>query len=279
MKNLTSRWINFYPCRLFSAQKTTQALHIVSSKFLFKTQLLDVAAAFEDYLAHDNDGRPFVLIGHSQGSGMLLQLLKDRIDGTPLQDRMLSAMLTGTNVAVPKGKTVGGDLKSIPLCQSDDQTGCIIAYVSFRADAPPPAQTLFGRVRGGDGTTEVACTNPAALGSSDDVELDAYLGADGAGASSPPQMPWLGGDPVVETPFVKVPGLLTGTCESNEAGNYLAVTVHADPDDPRTDTISGDVAPGGDPLPGWGLHLIDVNVVQGDLIGLVESQAAAHKAD
>ena len=35
----------------------------------------DVRAAFQDYLKHDNHGRPFVLIGHSQGAFVLRKLV------------------------------------------------------------------------------------------------------------------------------------------------------------------------------------------------------------
>lgn len=37
----------------------------------------DVKDAFQYYMAHHNQGRPFFLMGHSQGSQMLIELLKD----------------------------------------------------------------------------------------------------------------------------------------------------------------------------------------------------------
>ena len=57
--------------------------------------------------------------------------------------------------------------------------------------------------------------------------------------------------------------------------HYLAVTVNADPADPRTDTIAGDVVQNGVIAKDWGLHLIDVNLAMGDISRLVESQGAA----
>src|SRR4051812_1761024 len=53
----------------------------------------DVRAAWRDFLAHRNAGRPFVLIGHSQGSIHLLKLLAEEIEGKPVARRMLSAIL------------------------------------------------------------------------------------------------------------------------------------------------------------------------------------------
>ena len=45
----------------------------------------DVLDAWNYYLEHDNQGRGVVLIGHSQGSGVLTQLIKNEIDGKPVQ--------------------------------------------------------------------------------------------------------------------------------------------------------------------------------------------------
>src|SRR5262245_22336862 len=68
----------------------------------------DVADAWRFYLEHDNGGRGVVLVGHSQGSGVLMQLIREEIDGEPVQARVLSALLMGANVAVPRGQDVGG---------------------------------------------------------------------------------------------------------------------------------------------------------------------------
>lgn len=234
----------------------------------------DVRAAFKRYMTSDNRGRPFVLVGHSQGSRMLNQLIKDEIDGKPVQKQMLSAMLIGFNTLVPEGKDVGGDFKAVPLCRSDSQTGCVISYVSFRNDSPPPANSRFGKTVTAGMT--VACTNPAALGGGR-VNLDSYMGTKGAGNSSSPAGSWATGAEI-STPFVKVPGLLSGECVNDANGSYLAITTNADPADPRTDSIVGDVVAGGMTLKDWGLHLVDVSVAQGDLIRLVGTQEKAYFA-
>jgi hypothetical protein len=75
---------------------------------------------------------------------------------------------------------------------------------------------------------------------------------------------------------VSVPGLLTAECVSNEKGSYLAVTVHGNPADPRTDDIVGDVMTGGQLQADWGLHLIDVNLAMGNLIDIVRQQSKAY---
>jgi len=76
---------------------------------------------------------------------------------------------------------------------------------------------------------------------------------------------------------VSVPGLLTAKCASNEnASGYLEVTVHGDPADPRVDDIVGDIGVAPNVLANWGLHLIDVNLVMGNLLDIVSQQAKAY---
>ena len=238
----------------------------------FKLAYEDVRASFKYYLASINKGRPFVLVGHSQGSRMLTQLVKDEIDGKPVQKQLLSAMLIGSNVLVPAGKDVGGDFKSVPLCRSDNQTGCAITYVSFRAESPPPANSRFARTN--EAGMAVACTNPAKLGGGKAI-ADGWLGAEGSGASGAPANPWAKGARI-NTAFVRTPGLFSSECVSSGGSNYLAITTNAVPSDARTDSITGDVMAGGMILKDWGLHLLDVSLLQGDLLRLVNSQEAAH---
>ena len=76
-----------------------------------------------------------------------------------------------------------------------------------------------------------------------------------------------------------MPGLLSGQCVNSGGANYLAVTTRANPADPRTDSIGGDVTFAGLTLQDWGLHLLDMNLVQDDLIALVGSQSAAYAAE
>jgi hypothetical protein len=233
----------------------------------------DVLDAWNYYLKHDNNGRGVVLIGHSQGSGVLTQLIRNEIDGKPIQSQLVSALLIGSNVAVPKGKDVGGAFKNIPLCRSTDQTGCVVSYASFRSNVPPPSNSLFGRVPGQDMTA--ACVNPAAL-KGGKAELHSYLSNTPAAATMPEPLPWVNPPKKIDTPFVSTPGLLTGECVERDGFSYLSVHVNADPNDPRTDDITGDVVRNGQVAAEWGLHLIDMNVAMGNLVSLVGSQAKAY---
>jgi DUF3089 family protein len=237
----------------------------------------DVKDAWNYYLQHDNKGRGFVLVAHSQGSFILNRLIREEIDGKPVQSRMLSAILLGTTIAVPKGKDVGGSFQHVPLCRSASQVGCVITYASFRSTIAPPANTLFGKVP--DANMVAACTNPAALGGGSG-ELHAYLDVGGRTiTSTTPPKPWVTPEQKIETPWVSVPGLLTATCTSNDnASGYLEVTVHGDPNDPRVDDIGGDIGVGPNVLANWGLHLVDVNLAMGNLLDIVAQQTKTYAA-
>jgi hypothetical protein len=234
----------------------------------------DVVDAWNYYLENHNDGRGVILIGHSQGAGVLSRLIINEIEGNDVQSRIISAMLLGATAQVPDGNVVGGTFKHMPVCESGDQTGCIVSYVSFRSDVPPPATSLFGR--NGQGSTAI-CTNPAYLANGHN-QLNAHLSnATAEGFASNAQSPWVAGNSSINTPFVSVPGLLTAECINNGQFSYLEITVNADPSDPRTDTISGDVMNAdGSINAGWGLHLIDVNAAMGDLVTLAGRQARAY---
>ena len=237
----------------------------------------DVADAWNYYLTHENKGRGVVLIGHSQGAGLLTELIAKQIDGKPAQNQLVSALLLGTNLPVLKGQDVG-TFKSIPLCKSPSQTGCAVAYVSFRETSPPPKGSRFGVPREPDPAMQAACVNPAALGGGAG-ELHAYLSSGAmiaAESAAPPA--WTKDAAKVTTPFVSVPGLLTGQCVSKDGFDYLSVRINADPNDPRTDDIAGDVKVGPIVLKDWGLHLIDVNLAMGDLVDLVGTQSQAYLA-
>ncbi|MDB5456398.1 MAG: hypothetical protein JWP92_1983, partial [Caulobacter sp.] len=215
--------------------------------------------------------RGVVLIGHSQGSIILLRLLKEEIDGKPIQKQLVSALVLGWNTPVdPVARTYG----SIPLCAATGQTGCIVAYTSFRADAPPTPASAFGHVQEA-GKVE-ACVNPAALGGGS-APLRGYFGARSIAPNNPQPRIWAKGLSI-DTPFVAVPGLVSAECVSQGGLTYLAITVHGDPADPRVDDIPGDLMVLGTRVRDWGLHLVDVNLAMGDLVGLVGEQSKAYGA-
>jgi hypothetical protein len=212
-------------------------------------------------------------MGHSQGAGHLNRLLAEEVDDEPaLRDRLVAAYIIGSSVAVPEGEVVGGDFANVPLCEAADQVGCVVTYASFRASAPPPDNSRFGRPRDGEGVA--GCVNPASP-EGGPAALNGYTQvAPPEGSLSPYDHATGFQDPTaapeITTPFISAPGLVEAECRSERGFNYLALTVNGDPADPRVDDIPGDLTPD------WGMHLVDVNVAMGDIVDLVARQSAAY---
>jgi hypothetical protein len=108
------------------------------------TAYADVRAAFDHYLREWNDGRPFIIAAHSQGTIHAARLIQDRIDGQPRQDQLVAAYLVG--IAVPRAA-----FETIPLCTGPAQTGCFVSWRTVRDDFEPPARK---------DSTDIAVVNP-----------------------------------------------------------------------------------------------------------------------
>ncbi len=248
----------------------------------------DVVDAWRTYMANDNRGRGVVLIGHSQGSAMLSRLIAEEIDpNDDVRALLVSAYLAGWSVTVPAGEDVGAQFENVGVCKSDTQVGCVVSWASFRASSPPPANSFFGGPVAGSTAErgeqperqDAVCANPADLAggvNGEMVELDSYFPANreasilGDLGLSTTAAGWLDSSAgQITTPFVAVPGLVKGRCVREGGFSYLAVEPQPDPG-PRADDIPGDLTPE------WGLHLIDVNLVMGDVVDLVARQAKAY---
>lgn len=235
----------------------------------------DVADAWAAYRA-EHPERPVILIGHSQGASHLRELIRAEIDGdAAARAQLVAAYLIGSSVTVPPDAAVGGSFQNIPLCTAADQPGCVVSYATYRASDPPGDDALFGGR--GRGDLRSACVNPAALvGDPDALDSIFPRAISGFYASLIDGMPSPWADPEahppVPTPHFSVPGLIAGRCVAQGAHDYLSITLHGDPMDPRVDDVVGDFAPG------WGLHLIDMHLVAGDLERLARQQIAAYLA-
>jgi len=235
----------------------------------------DVVDAFKQYIANDNGGRGFILLGHSQGSGHLTRLIQEEVEQKPaLAKRMIAAYLLGTTVAVPEGKDVGGTFQSTPLCNAADQTGCLVTYSSWRDRDPPEADAKFADTH--DPSTVAGCVNPAAL-SGGKATLTPYFPGEVAGVfvvalgeGSSPYADPAAHDPIA-TPYFTMPDFVQAECVDRGEYQYLEISVMADPDDPRADDFNGDFRG----VTGWGLHLVDVSLSLGNLIDLARTQGAA----
>jgi hypothetical protein len=234
-----------------------------------------VLDAWKYYLAHYNHGRPFVLIGHSQGAFVLRKLIAQQIDpNATLRSRMLSAILFGGSVVVKTGSLVGGSFKNIPGCTSTTELGCVVSWSSY--PGPPPPRAVFGdtiwsptdvlrAVPPGDA---ILCTNPAALGG-------------GAGTLEPVFPVSFPAGNGVWLPSVEVPGKAGATawfeyddsysaqCMQSNGNNFLEVTpLNGAMPFMSTGTLS----------PLWGLHPLDANLALGNIVSLIASETTAYLA-
>lgn len=122
---LLSGTLNFYSpyyrqCSLqtFTNDSTTEARMPIPME--------DVRRAFEYYITHLNNGRPFILAGFSQGANILLKLLQEMDDAT--YSRMVAAYAIGSTITQ---QMVDGCPKIKPAQEAED-IGVTICYNSVR---------------------------------------------------------------------------------------------------------------------------------------------------
>lgn len=221
----------------------------------FAVAYADVLDAFKTYMATWNGDRPLVVLGHSQGSHHLIRLLQEEFDDSAaMRGQLVSALLVGPTgrLRVPPGEVVGGTFDNIPLCTSATETGCAVGFDSYAATEPPR------RVDPADDGTVRACVNPTELVDGDDRLEAGYFGVSVPG---------------VQTATEVIPDHYTATCSETDEGQvYLSIAAAPAPGDTRDIDHIGATAEDADSL-----HTADYNFSLGDLLLLVESQAAAYQ--
>ncbi|HJS55050.1 MAG TPA: DUF3089 domain-containing protein [Chitinophagaceae bacterium] len=116
-----------------------------NSQPYFDTAYADVKKAFQYYLAYWNQGRPFFVASHSQGSQHAARLIRELVEGKDLEKKLITAYVIG----MPPVKT--GKL-NIPVCRDSTQTGCYIAWNAFTEEFRQQFNFL--------GKTELETVNP-----------------------------------------------------------------------------------------------------------------------
>lgn len=105
----------------------------------------DVVRAFDFYLANYNQGRPFVLAGHSQGAGLAERLLKERVRNPEIRPKFVVAYLVGATIDSNK-------ISSFLPCENESQTNCYVSWNTFGSGGKP---ILFP-----EKFTKSVCINP-----------------------------------------------------------------------------------------------------------------------
>lgn len=117
----------------FYRQVSIAVLSLSKKEFevYFSIAYNDVKSAFLYYLQNNNNGRPFILAGHSQGSEIVLKLMKDLFDDKELMKQLVASYIIGYSVT-------NKDLEENPwlkIAQSADDLGVIITYNTQSKDA------------------------------------------------------------------------------------------------------------------------------------------------
>ncbi len=109
---------------------------------IFRTGYSDVERAFDYYIEHLNPDRPFLLAGHSQGSMVVIELMRRRMEDPQLQKRLVAAYAIGYTVKKD-------DLEQYPqmkLARGETDTGVIITYNTQGPEAEGSPVLLDGAV-------------------------------------------------------------------------------------------------------------------------------------
>nr|WP_321260369.1 DUF3089 domain-containing protein [uncultured Pseudodesulfovibrio sp.] len=101
----------------------------------------DVWQAFTYYLKNFNQGRPFILAGHSQGSDILVELLIKHWGQLGIENKLVAAYIIGWSIT--KGDLINNP--ALKMCEDSTQTGCFISYNSVA----PGKQSVAPTIRSG----------------------------------------------------------------------------------------------------------------------------------
>ena len=98
----------------------------------------DVERAFDYFIEHHNQGRPFILAGHSQGSVHVRTLLQTRITGTKLRERLVATYPIGFSI---DREAMAKAVPDVPVCESAEQIGCAVTWNAVGPEAMKFADT------------------------------------------------------------------------------------------------------------------------------------------
>ena len=157
-------------CRIYAPRYRQATLYSFmddsgSGKAALELAYQDVERAFDYFLEHYSQGRPFILASHSQGSLHLRRLLEKRITGTPLRERMVAAYPIGFSI---DKAALAAAVPDVPVCESAEQLGCLVTW-----NAIGPKAKLYGP----DPRSNV-CVNPLTW-RTDDQRADRSLNLGG----------------------------------------------------------------------------------------------------
>lgn len=247
-------------CRLYAPRYRQTSVAALNRPVASDLAYSDVAAAFHYYLKHHNNGRPFIIASHSQGTQHAAILLQREILGKPLQSRLVAAYLIGGYV--PDSFAQIG----LPTCDAPNQTGCVISYNASKQGSRLARMVIENKRYWWQGKTidrdqaRAICVNP--LGSS---RAGSSTAAANLGSLPFPKMPY----PERAAPLpALVPNLTGATCRDG----MLEVSLRSPKPDGFSDKLT--VLAGSYHLNDYGLFYANL---RGDAIGRVDAWKAAQR--
>jgi hypothetical protein len=137
----------------------------------------DIDRAFTAFLEQAPKDQPIILAAHSQGSYHLERLLRERVAGTSIAQRVAAAYVIGWPISTTADL---GDL-GLPACEEAGQPGCILSWQTFGEPADPEMVTRVydastapnGKPRAG---SPMLCVNPLTGAMGGEADADANLG-------------------------------------------------------------------------------------------------------
>jgi hypothetical protein len=169
-------------CRIYAPRYRQASIGTFShpadaaSQAAYQLAYSDVLRAFDYYIAHENQGRPFIIASHSQGSLHAARLLQERIAGKALLKQMVAAYVVG--FYVPQDIERAG----IPECRAAEQTGCVIVWNTVKEGASDRKrqESRFAWIDGRYqmlGTRKLVCVNPLNWSADGEASADLNMGA------------------------------------------------------------------------------------------------------
>ncbi len=128
--------------RQMSTNVNMDGVELATDTKEFKQGAIDIQDAFNYYINNFNEGRPFIIAGHSQGTMGLIELIKNRFgNDAALREKLVAAYLIGYTVTE-------NDLASSKLsaAQRADDTGVVVSYNTLSTTASRGPMLMNGAI-------------------------------------------------------------------------------------------------------------------------------------
>jgi hypothetical protein len=122
----------------------------------------DVRAAFLHYMKHWNHGRPYIIVGHSQGAAHVERWLNEFGTQPRYRKLLVAAYPIGVTFSVGQLATLGG---GISVCETPTATNCLVSWNTFDRAGDPSgyikqSQARYTQRFGKTDGAAIVCVNP-----------------------------------------------------------------------------------------------------------------------